>query len=285
MSSEARLAPARRLLLALRPWAALAECWRHRDLIIQFTRREVEGRYRGSYLGIAWSLATPLLMLGVYTFVFGIIFKARWPHERGGDTIAQFALVVFAGVVAFQVFAEPATRAAGIITAVPNFVKKIVFPLSVLPAAVVGAATIHSAIALAVLAVGSLCVHGSVPWTLLLMPLALVPLVLLALGTAWFLSALGVYVKDVGFVSGVVVQCLFFLSPIFYPVTSVPEPFQTLVRWNPLAANIEMVRALAVRGVLPPAADVLVAFAVGISALVLGHAWFTLTRKGFADVL
>jgi lipopolysaccharide transport system permease protein len=261
------------------------DLWAHRDLIIQFTKREIEGRYKGSYLGLLWSFITPLIMLLVYTFVFGIVFKARWPHERGGDSLAEFALVMFAGQLAFQAFAEPVGRAAGIITGVPNFVKKVVFPLQILPVAVVGAALYHVGIGLLITICASLFVYGSIPWTCVLVPLSLLPLVLLGLGITWFVSSLGVYLRDIGYIVGVALQVLFFATPIFYPTTAIPESYRAWMLLNPLSPMIDLVRGHLIIGTMGDPLVWATAYAYGMIAAGLGYVWFMITRKGFADVL
>ena len=261
------------------------DLWTHRDLIRQFTRREIEGRYKGSYLGLLWSFITPLAMLIVYTFVFGIVFKARWPHERGGESLAEFALVMFAGQLAFQAFAEPVGRAAGLIVGVPNFVKKVVFPLQILPLAVVGAGLYHVGIGMLIALGASLLVYGSLPWTCLLIPLSVLPLALLGLGLSWFLAALGVYLRDVGYIISVVLQVLFFATPIFYPITAIPEAYRGWMLLNPLTPMVELVRGHLIIGQLGDPWIWSTAYGYGLGAALLGYLWFMITRKGFADVL
>ena len=273
------------ILPLLNPFVLMRDLWRHRDLIAQFTRREIEGRYKGSYLGVLWSFITPVVMLLVYTFVFGVVFKARWPHERGGDSLAEFAVVMFSGQLAFQAFAEPVGRAASLIIGVPNFVKKVVFPLQILPVTVVGAALYHVGIGLLIALVASLIIYQSVPWTAVLLPLSLLPLAMLGLGLTWFIAALGVYLRDIGYVVGVVLQVLFFATPIFYPITAIPEQYQGLMSLNPLTSMVGLVRNHLIMGVVCDPEVWVSAFVFGITSMVLGYAWFMVTRKGFADVL
>jgi lipopolysaccharide transport system permease protein len=270
--------------MAANPMAAIRDVWSHRSLIGQFTRREIEGRYRGSYLGLLWSFITPMIMIAVYAFVFGVVFKARWPQAPGGG-LAGFALVMFAGQIAFQLVAEPVGRAANLITGVPNFVKKVVFPLQILPLSVVGAAGFHAFIAMSILAIASLCINGVVPWTFILVPFATLPLLLLGSGLSWFFASLGVYLRDVGFVVGVALQVLFFATPIFYPLSAVPEEYRQWLAMNPLIPGVELMRACMITGDMPGWATWFAAYAVGIGAAQLGYAWFGITRKGFADVV
>ena len=203
------------------PLEMFVSAWRHRDLIGQMIHRDVTGRYRGSILGIVWSFFNPVLMLAVYTFVFSVVFKARW--QVGSDNQTEFAIVLFAGMIVFGVFSECVNRAPGLILNNPNYVKKVVFPLEIMPWVSLGSAFFHALVSLGVLLLFSLIVSQSCPWTVFLLPAVLLPLALLVLGLGWFFSSLGVYLRDVGQTIGLVTTVLMFLSPVFYPVTAIPE--------------------------------------------------------------
>lgn len=274
-----------RIIPYLNPITPIRDLWRHRELIRQFTTREIEGRYKGSYLGLLWSFITPLVMLLVFTFVFGVVFKARWPHERGGDSLAEFALVMFAGQLAYQVFSEPASRAATMITGVPNFVKKVVFPIQILPVAVVGAGLYHVGVGMFIACGASLLIYGSIPWTAALLPLSIAPLAMLGLGVTWFIASLGVYLRDTSYVVAVILQILFFATPIFYPINAIPEPYRIWIHLNPLTPMVELVRGNLIMGTTGDAANWALAYIFGLLAMMLGYVWFMITRKGFADVL
>src|SRR5215211_7627558 len=209
--------------------------WRQRELLRQLTAREVAERYRGTYLGVVWSFLTPLLMLAVYTFVFSRVLAVKWGVGDAADNPALFALALFAGLIPFTVFSEAVHRAPSLVLNNPNYVKRVVFPLEVLPLTVLGAALIHSLISVAILVAGIALLLGFVSPTLLLLPLAYLPLVLLCAGLSWFLAALGVYVRDIGQGVTVAVQALLFLSPIFYAVDAVPPAFRPLLLLNPLS--------------------------------------------------
>jgi len=268
----------------LSPVALGRDLWRHRELIRQFTRREVEGRYRGSLLGVFWSFVHPLALLLIYTFVFGIVFRARWPDARTRGLL-EFALVLFGGIVVFGIFSECVNRAAGIIVAVPNYVRKVVFPLEVLPVSVLGSALFHALVSLAILLVAELIHSGRIHPTVVLLPLALLPLVLLSLGLTWFLASLGVFLRDIGYAVPLAVQVLFFVTPVLYPLENVPEPFRTFVRLNPLTAAVENFRRLVFRGTLPDWGELAAWTALTGLVTLLGYAWFMKTKRGFADVV
>ena len=268
----------------LNPIKMARNLWHHRDLIRQFTRRDIEGRYKGSYLGLLWSFINPLVMLAIYTFVFGIVFQARWSTTETGG-LSEFALILFCGLTAFNVFSECMGRAAIIIIGVPNYVKKVVFPLEILPVSVLGSALFHSLISLAILLVANLLITGTFQWTLLLLPVVVLPLLFLSLGLMWFLASLGVFIRDINYTVALVVQVLFFLTPIFYKLEKIPEPLQTFIRFNPLTSIVENVRRVVLWGLLPSGIGFALWMALTGGVMILGYAWFMKTKKAFADVL
>lgn len=261
----------------------LALAWRHRRVIGHLTRRDIAVRYRGSLLGTLWAVLNPLLLLVAYTFVFTTIFRMKW--NVGLDNKAQFAIVVFAGMVVHGFFADCAGRAPGLVIANANYVKRVVFPLDVLPWVCVLSALFHTAIGLLVLLAFVLVESGSLPLTLAYIPLVMLPLVVLSVGAVWLLAAIGTYLRDLGYVVGLLVMLLLFLSPVFYPLDAVPPEYRDLIAANPLTLIIEQLRATAIFGQAPdfPA---LAAYTAGAYAF----AWFSLyvfrrARRGFADVL
>lgn len=194
---------------------ALKSFWKYRDLITQFVRRDVVGRYKGSFLGLFWTFLNPLLMLTVYTFVFSSLFKARW--GTGGENKVEYALVLFAGLVVFNIFSEVIVRSPGLILSNTNYVTKVVFPLEILPVAVLGSSLIHAAISMSILLVGLMLFLGVLQWTLFLLPIVMIPLILMALGLGWILASLGVFLRDLSQIIAISVQALMLLSPIFIP--------------------------------------------------------------------
>jgi lipopolysaccharide transport system permease protein len=273
-----------RLIEHLNPLAITRSLWRHRDLLRQFTRREIEGRYRGSFLGLFWSFINPLMLLLIYTFVFGVVFQARWPQSRTAN-LQEYALVLFCGITTFNIFSECIGRAPGLIIGVPNYVKKVVFPLETLPVAVLGAALFHALVSLVILLVANLLITGTLHWTLVLLPIVALPLIFLSLGLTWFLASLGVFVRDVNYVIALIVQMLFFTSAIFYAPESLPEPFRSLLGFNPMVAIVENMRRVILWGTLPDWSDLALWLLVTGALMLLGYAWFMKTKKAFADVI
>jgi len=256
--------------------------WRNRQLIVQMTKREVVGRYKGSVMGLAWSFFNPVFMLVVYTFVFSVIFKSRW---GGDESRTLFALVLFVGMIVLGLFSEVVNRAPSIILANINYVKKVVFPIEILPVIAMGAALFHTFISLSVLLIAFLLFNGFLYWTVIFIPLILLPLVIVTLGISWMLAAIGVFLRDVSQTIGLITTVLMFLSPVFYPVTAVPERFRPFIMANPLTFIIEQAREVFIWGHLPNW--------IGLGAYTLlativawaGYYLFQKTRKGFADVL
>jgi lipopolysaccharide transport system permease protein len=259
--------------------------WRNRQLIVQMTKREVVVRYKGSAMGMAWSFFNPVFMLVVYTFVFSEIFKSRWSGVGGDDSKAQFSVVLFVGMIVLSLFSEVLNRAPGLILANVNYVKKVVFPIEILPVIAMGAALFHTLISLGVLLAAFLLFNGYLHWTAVFTPLVLLPLVILTIGLAWMLASLGVFLRDVGQTIVIITTVLMFLSPVFYPVTAVPERFRPFIMANPLTFIIEQAREVLIWGHLPNWLGLGAYTLAAVAIAWAGYAWFQKTRKGFADVL
>lgn len=263
--------------------AAVHSLWKHRQLIRKMTKREVVGRYKGSFLGLGWSFLNPLLMLCVYTFVFSVVFKARWGMTE--ESKAMFALVLFVGMIVHSLFAEILNRAPGLIIGNVNYVKKVVFPLEILPIVTAGAALFHAFVSLSVWLLAYVILIDVPHWQAVLFPVVLLPLFMLALGLAWFLASLGAFLRDVGQTIAIITTVLMFLAPVFFPVKSLPEEFQPLIMANPLTFIIEQAREVLIWGRLPNFQGLLRYMLAALVVLWAGFAWFQKTRKGFSDVL
>jgi lipopolysaccharide transport system permease protein len=261
----------------------VAGLWKNRQLIKSLTQREVQGRYRGSLMGLFWSFVTPVFMLSVYTFVFSVVFKARWNPTSESKT--EFALVLFAGLLVFNLFSECISKAPSLILSNANYVKKVVFPLDVLPWVSLGAALFHFGVSLAVWLMAHLIFFGTLQITLLWLPIVLLPLLLLIMGLSWILASIGVYLRDISQFIGLAVSVLMFLSPIFYPISALPAEYQQLLLFNPITPTIEMARAVLYAGTPPDESLWFITMAIATTVACAGFAWFQKTRKGFADVL
>lgn len=269
--------------MSIAPKAALSSMSRHRALIVEMVKREVIGRYRGSAMGLLWSFFTPVLMLVVYTFVFSVVFRARWAGGTGSKT--EFAVVLFVGMMIFGFFAECINRAPSLILSNANYVKKVIFPLEILPLVSLGAALFHFAVSMLVWIIFYLILFGVPAVQALWLPVAITPLLIMCLGLSWFLASLGVYLRDVGQVIGVVTTALMFMSPVFFPIVAMPEEFRPYLHLSPLTYFIEQSRALLVWHGDMQWDTWLKMLGLSLLIAILGFAWFQKTRKGFADVI
>lgn len=265
------------------PIEMFASLWRNRELIKASANREVLGRYRGSVMGVLWSFFNPLLMLSVYTIVFSEVFQARWGAGSGSKT--EFAVVLFAGLLMFNLFAECINRSPSLILSNVNYVKKIVFPLEILPVVTLLAAMFHAFISLVVWFLAYGLFFGVPQTTVLLLPLIVLPFVMFIIGLSWGLASLGVYLRDVSQIISVVTSVLMFISPIFYPVSAFPDDYRHLLYLNPLTPVIEMTRDVLYWGRTPDFQLLCTYWLTTFLIAWLGFAWFQKTRKGFADVL
>jgi lipopolysaccharide transport system permease protein len=256
----------------------------NRQLIFQMTRRDVIGRYKGSVMGVLWSFFNPLFLLAVYTFVFSVVFKARW---AGGvpQSKSDFAILLFMGMIIHTLFAETLSRAPTLIVANVSYVKKIVFPLEILPVVALGVALFHAVVSVAVLTIFFVVANGYVHWTTIFLPLVVLPLIVLTLGGAWALASLGVFLRDVAQPISLIMTVLMFASPVFYPLSALPIKIRPWLILNPLTFIIEQSRAVMIYGQLPDWAGLGLYSVVAVVVAWIGYAWFQKTRKGFANVL
>ena len=260
------------------------QCWLQRQLFLKLLRRDFAERYRGSYLGLLWSLLLPLLSLLVFTFFFGVIFQMRWAG-RNDASLGDLALILFVGMALYSFLAECLSRAPSVILAHQNYVKNVVFPLEMLPAVMVASALLTLTATLLVILLLQATLGSGLSWTALLLPVMVLPLMLFVLGLSGFLASLGVYIRDIQQLIVPLVQLMMFLSPVFYPITALPEAMRPWLQFNPLALAIEQTRGIILFGQAPDWTPYLFVLAASLLTALLGAWWFARTRKGFADVL
>jgi lipopolysaccharide transport system permease protein len=265
-----------------------AELWARRDLIRPLTVREIQGRYKGSYLGVVWAVINPLMMLAVYTFVFHSVSGASWNPADKNENFMVYAMHLFIRIIAFNLFSESVNKAPALIISNPNYVKKVVFPLEILPLSLIGSAIFHSVLSLAVLLIGAVAGASPITWSLMYLPLAYVPLVLLTAGFCWALSSLGVFLRDIGNLVSVLVQLLFFLTPIVYPpkrLEQLPTWARLIMQLNPMAMIVDNFGRVVNDGLgLNWREWWAVTIFCGVVA-VCGYAWFMKIKRAFADVI
>ena len=266
------------------PWVIARHLFKHGPLILQFVKRDVLSRYRGSYLGMFWSLLRPLSTLAVYTIVFGYIFESKLGNGPTESKL-DFTITLFCGLILFEFIAECLSRAPTLILANSNYVTKVVFPLEILPVSVTGAALVQMFFSFMPLFVIMFLFGGGIPLTALWLPVVLVPLLLLTLGICWFLASFGVFIRDINSTMPVVLQILMFASAIFYSINRVPPHVRRYLLLNPIAGIINQVRGVVLWGVLPDWSHYLALLAFGLVMLVSGYAFFMRTKGAFADVM
>jgi lipopolysaccharide transport system permease protein len=262
-------------------WAPFDVLLKNRLLYFRLVSRDVSLRYKGSVLGFMWSMINPLALLAVFSFVFGVVMHARW-GEAGGP---NFSLVIYSGLVLFIFLSDVVNKAPLLIIQNDNYVKKVVFPLEILPSVVTGGALVNLFFALTILLLGQLFVTGSIPWTWVFVPFVIVPFVLLGLGVVYILSSLGVYLRDIAQITGIVVMVLMYMSPILYPADMVPVQYRDWLFINPLTLPVNQLREVTLYGHLPDWTGLALYSFGAYVVVVVGFWWFWRTKNGFADVL
>jgi lipopolysaccharide transport system permease protein len=259
--------------------------WRNKALIVRMTNRNIALRYKGSILGLLWSFLSPMLMLGVYAFMFLYVFQAKWGSSSPNPDATAYVPILFTGLIVHAFLAEIILTSPTTILANVNFVKKVVFPLEILAAVTVGSAFINAIAAAFILLLMQVVMGGQPHITALMFPIILLPLALIGLGVSWFLSALGVFVRDIAQVAGFVATATLFLSPIFYPIDALPNEMREWMLLNPLTLIVEQARRVMVYGIAPDVLPLMSFSAVAVCVAVGGFFLFQKLRKGFADVL
>lgn len=253
-------------------------------LFFQLLRRDISARYKGSMLGQLWALISPFLLLAVYTFVFSVVFQARWGEEVD-QSKTHFALNLFAGMILHGFLAECMGRSTNLLTQNQNYIKRVIFPLRILPAVITGSALFHAFVSLLVLLLATLLIKGSLHWQLLCLPLVLLPLIIFTLGVSLSLASLGLFIRDLGQLIPMLTTVLLFTAPVFYPASALPETYRGWLDLNPLTVPIEMLRELLFSGHLPAVAELFSAWLLAMLSLLLGNFLFQRLRRGFADAI
>lgn len=255
----------------------------HGYLIWALTKRDIEGRVRGTVLGLVWLVAGPLFMLTIYTMVFGLILNSRWQAQVDQEFL--FPLIYFSGLILFNVFFDCISRAPNLMRDNQAFITKIVFPVEVFVFAQVGSAVIRLGIGLVLLTLFQLVLVGQPPLSAVVYPVLLLGLLFYALGLTLALAGLAVFFRDIQQLMQPMSTVLMFLSPLFYPLSAVPEGLRSFVLLNPLAYPMEVTRNALFFGQWPSMLGVAVYLGIGWLVVVLGHRLFMALRPGFADVV
>jgi len=264
------------------PWFSIR---RHHNLLQTLVRHEVSSHYSGAVFSLLWALINPLITLSIYTFVFGYVLSSSF--IRGSQPNGQFifALGLFNGLIIWDFFSSVVSQSPASIISRPNYVKKIVFPLEILTPVLIGAGLFQFLLGFAILMIGIMLFGAHSIWRGFAIPLFLLPVSFYAAGFGWFLSSFGVIFRDTVNAINPLLQIAWFGSAIFFPISSVPSPFQWLFYLNPLAACIEECRRFAVLGLSPNLAIVGIHCVGGWIVACFGLFFFRKTKAGFADVI
>jgi len=256
----------------------------HKYLFLQMLKRDIQQRYRGSQLGFLWAFFYPVLMLLVYTFVFSIVMRVRWGIP--GQENLGFGLILFAGLLCHSLMAEIVISAVSSIRSNSQYVKKVVFPIEIISLVTIANAIFHMMLGIGILLIVFVITGNSLHWTLLLTPIVLLPFIVFLTGLSWFLAVLGVYVRDLGQIVGVLMTVLMFMCSILFPFDRLPLELQPYVLWlNPLTIIVEQLRAVMLFGQQPDW-QLLGVYSIGALAMFFTGTWlFQRTRDGFADVI
>jgi len=268
----------------LNPIRALKNIRAHKDLLFQLVVREIRGLYRGSYLGMVWSVLTPLFMLAIYTFIFSVVFKAKF-GTAPNESRLEFAMALFCGLIPFNVFTQCISEAPSLIILNTNYVKKVVFPLEVLPMTILGRTLFEGFISFAILIAGVTAFIRPPSLAFLALPLVFLPLIFWSLGISWFFASLGVFIRDLAHAVDILIRVLFFLTPIFYPISKVPPSFRFFLRLNPLTLIVGDFRSIIIFGRFPDWTLWGIGVTTSFLTMMAGYWWFMRAKHAFADVL
>lgn len=268
---------------ALQLWEAVTHPILDRKLLRMFIVRDLQSRYKNSWAGLLWLVINPIIKLSIYTLVFQHILGVKWGGQSSSGV--NFALNLYLGLIVFNLFAETVQVAPTVLRAHSNLIKKVRFPIRILPSIPVGLALCDAVLSLIIWLLIYLFTQGIPQLSVLYLPLVLLPLILFVMGLSWIISSLSVYMRDISQIVGFAVTGLLFLSPIFFPIQSMPPDLQAVLSFNPLAIEIEMLRGIMVSGVTPAWGTYFGFLSFSLLTYVAGYFWFTFTSDGFVDVL
>lgn len=259
--------------------------YKGKDLLFELTKRDFQQRYKGSALGVIWALLSPLLMLAVYTFIFVAVFKLKWGAIETNDNKMLYTMMIFAGLIPFQIFSESVNRSVSILNQSANYIKKVVIPVEILPSSIVLSTVLNSFFSVCLLTLGKIYFLDTPNWPLVFIPLLMLPITFLSLGISLLVSAFGIYLKDLVYVVGLALNILFYMSPIFYSTDNLPGNFRFFILFNPVAPIIEQFRDVFVNGQMFSLQGYLLSVFWAFVFFLLGLFIFRYLRRGFADVI
>ena len=258
-----------------------------RELLWQFLIRNIKSRHKGSVLGALWIIINPLLMLGLYVFAFGVVFGGRF-SESAHETTLDYALGVFLGLNTLNIINGVIGSAPTVIVSQPNFVKKVVFPLEILPTAMVGAFTYDLIVSFILCTFGIVLLGPGITASFLWLPVIILPVFLTALGLAWLLSALGVFIRDISQIGSFLGLVLLYSSGVFYSAQKAEEKAPVIwqfLQWNPILHIVDNLRQVLLWRGEPNWIFIVYSYVFGGGTLWVGAWIFKRLRPAFADVV
>jgi lipopolysaccharide transport system permease protein len=265
----------------LRPFEQMVQ---HQDLIAAILRREIRERFKGSIAGWIWAVIAPLLAITVYTFAFTTNLQLP-VAESGEGTRVTYSLFIFSGIIVFNFFSEMAFRAPMLLHEYTHFIKQTIFPSDMLAVISTLRATAYTLISIAVMLIFQFAITGSLPWTVLLMPLIFIPFMAFLIGMSWFLCAIGAFTRDAGYFMINVVPLFMFATPVFYPHTSLPPPFDFWIYANALTGYVEVMRDIVLLGKVPSLIVYGWTLITSVVTFYFGYWFFDRYRNVIVDVI
>lgn len=281
MSTTGTPQAGRKTLGSVPKW--LADVRDKRWLIFYFIQRELSQSYRKSFLGFLWIVLTPLLMIALYTLIFSEIVGLRF---RETESVANFGLYLYCGIIPFLAFTAAINRSVGIIRSSANLVQRVVFPVAILPLSSVVSSFVTNTFGLGVLVVVVFALEGQIHWTLAVLPAFMVLQLVFTLGLSYLMSVLGTYLPDLKEVTQAFTRAMFFATPIIWPPElAYDRGLGFLVDYNPVAFVVLSYRDLVLDGEIPSLAPTLWWSALAVVLLVGSFVLFNTVKKNFPDLI
>lgn len=271
--------PSRLVAFSVEPWALI---WRNRSLIVAMVRRDMEGRYKGSFGDRFWTIAQPLFLMLAYWFVFGVVLQTRFNDNTDSSVYVLFFLC---GMLPWLAFSEAMGRAPNVILEHRNFVKKLVFPVEILPVNLVFSGLVSSVLALIVYLFFLMATRERIPPEALWLPVLLAPQLVLTMGLCWAWAAVGLFARDLGQINGFLLTLVFFLTPICYPGDKLPGAAMAILQKSPIFKLVAEYRLLFISEAAPDWPVLGQLMVMGLVAFYLGYGVFRKLRPSFPDVL
>lgn len=264
--------------------SSLAGLYEKRWLIGYFVQRDLSKSYRGSFLGLFWIFLGPLLMIILYTLIFSEVLDLRF---RQTESVTNFGLYLYCGLIPFLAYAETVNKCVGIIKTNAALVQKVVFPLQILPFSTAATAVINQVFQFGALAVLAVLLGNSLHWTAVLLPVIMIPQLLFYLGLGYLGAVVGTYLPDLQETLKAIVRATFFMTPIIWPVEKVAgrEYLSLIVDLNPLAYLVAAYRSVVLDGQIPEISSFLTFSLFSGALFVVGFVLFNHVKQRFADLI